>query len=466
MSEISTDSLDNLNDKNSINNVDNADKKINANPTKRFFIDMLVRDIDLEPAIVELVDNSLDGAKRIRKEKQYEGTCEIKVSLEDDQFEIADTCGGISIYDAKHYCFRFGRDAGRPFDLVDGTGVFGIGMKRALFRLGKEFDIESTTLTEHFKIHIDVDTWLDNKNPDWTFEFSDIGSNENNDITTCGTVIRVRRLHEGIKNSFKDPLFISRFYDYIQRRSAIIKSLGVNVIVNNKNVQYADEMILFSNMFKPFVKKLEIDDVKIKIIAGCAKMGEPKKAGWYVQCNGRTVLYANRDEETGWGIDGVRNYHAAFASFRGYVEFESKYLEKLPWNTTKTGVDRSSKYYQLALTTMKECTKIFISWRDKVDEFINDNEETGIQVKDIFLGREVGILSHDIAQYSEKDSQFIFPSLDSKNYPAPPEPVTRISITLPKVKVETIKDYYGNSRMTNKEVGERIFKYFYEREID
>ena len=37
-------------------------KKVDASPTKGFFIYMLTRDIDVKPAIVELIDNSIDGA--------------------------------------------------------------------------------------------------------------------------------------------------------------------------------------------------------------------------------------------------------------------------------------------------------------------------------------------------------------------------------------------------------------------
>ena len=39
--------------------------KVNANPTKEFFISMLTRDIDIRAAILELIDNSIDGAKRM-----------------------------------------------------------------------------------------------------------------------------------------------------------------------------------------------------------------------------------------------------------------------------------------------------------------------------------------------------------------------------------------------------------------
>ena len=36
---------------------------VDVSPTKRFFVRMLIRDIELVPAIVDLLDNSVDGAK-------------------------------------------------------------------------------------------------------------------------------------------------------------------------------------------------------------------------------------------------------------------------------------------------------------------------------------------------------------------------------------------------------------------
>lgn len=45
---------------------------IDASPTKDLFITMLVKDIDLIDAIVDLVDNCVDGARRIRRNNNYE----------------------------------------------------------------------------------------------------------------------------------------------------------------------------------------------------------------------------------------------------------------------------------------------------------------------------------------------------------------------------------------------------------
>ena len=38
--------------------------RVHAEPTKDFFISMLTRDLDLQDAIIELIDNSIDGIKR------------------------------------------------------------------------------------------------------------------------------------------------------------------------------------------------------------------------------------------------------------------------------------------------------------------------------------------------------------------------------------------------------------------
>ena len=44
-----------------------VDDLINAEPTKSFFVDMITRDISLEQAVLDLVDNSVDGAMRFKK---------------------------------------------------------------------------------------------------------------------------------------------------------------------------------------------------------------------------------------------------------------------------------------------------------------------------------------------------------------------------------------------------------------
>ena len=98
-----------------------------ATPTKAFFVEMLVRDVSLESAVLDLVDNSVDGAKRLLGEGPYENLW-IRVQVQDSEFSIEDNCGGIDVETAKNFAFRFGRDpAVTPIERS--LGVFGVGIE-------------------------------------------------------------------------------------------------------------------------------------------------------------------------------------------------------------------------------------------------------------------------------------------------------------------------------------------------
>ena len=81
---------------------------IKASPTKELFIYMLTRDIPLIRAILDLVDNSVDGATRTQSGDDYSNFW-IRIKCSKDRFSISDNCGGISVTLARDYAFRFGR---------------------------------------------------------------------------------------------------------------------------------------------------------------------------------------------------------------------------------------------------------------------------------------------------------------------------------------------------------------------
>src|ERR1051326_5430154 len=114
-----------------------AGNVVDASPEKRFFIHMLVKDIELIPAVLDLVDNSVDGARGIRGDERFDDLW-VRLNIGPERFAITDNCGGIDIGTARSYAFRFGR----PWDAVGvpgSVGQFGVGMKRALFKLGRAF---------------------------------------------------------------------------------------------------------------------------------------------------------------------------------------------------------------------------------------------------------------------------------------------------------------------------------------
>ena len=128
-----------------------------ASPTKEFFVRMITRDISLYDCILDLLDNCLDGARRKLAPgggdnpviESYSGFY-ANIYVSSNEFRIEDNCGGISISDAIDYAFQFGR---RPDALTEGEfsiGLYGIGMKRAILKIGKGINIYSSTADEAF----------------------------------------------------------------------------------------------------------------------------------------------------------------------------------------------------------------------------------------------------------------------------------------------------------------------------
>lgn len=161
-------------------------KMIKANPTREFFVNMLVRDILLKQAIIELIDNSIDGARTIKKDNDFTGL-KIAVDFDGDSFCIRDNCGGIPLDVAQEYAFRFGRPKEKETGNNETTGIFGIGMKRALFKLGDYFEIKSKTVTTSFEVKLDVEQWENEESNNWDFPFSSYQENLCNSLESTGT---------------------------------------------------------------------------------------------------------------------------------------------------------------------------------------------------------------------------------------------------------------------------------------
>lgn len=146
-----------------------ADPKIYGGPTKRFFVSMLTRDIELNDAILDLIDNCVDGAMRQRRgklagTKPFAGsTAELKLSK--SEFKISDNCGGIP-EDYVEDAFSLGRPNIQKDGDLPTIGMYGIGMKRAIFKIGNEATVVSNSQDGHFSVTYSSE-WLDPDNDDW-----------------------------------------------------------------------------------------------------------------------------------------------------------------------------------------------------------------------------------------------------------------------------------------------------------
>lgn len=328
-----------------------------ANPSKVFFVEMLTRDLTLSDCILDLIDNSihtliastdLDVSEHLfAGSKAQKVKASVEIFFTPNKFRIKDDCGGISIKDAEDKVFLLGNPVREKENA--GLGVFGIGMKRAIFKIGRKILITSHTTEEEFQIDIDVDDWQ-TRPDDWTFPFTYTKKKKSKEGET---EIEVTRLNRTVGDQFSSKDFRRILIDKTSMAYALFQKAGLQIVINSTPV--AADLPEFGEgaglrTVRHLIKK---DGVEILIMAGLSPASDRVPRGWYVFLNGRVVLAADKTERTGWGIDSHPAFHSKFNHFLGYVLFRSKDVQKLPWTTTKEGVNRESPIYQAALAEMR-----------------------------------------------------------------------------------------------------------------
>ena len=259
-----------------------------AEPTKDFFIYMLTKDIELIPAVGDLVDNAVDGARRLRGTSSMAGL-HVKVVAETDRFEISDNCGGIPFKLARDYAFRFGRPDGTP-QVSHAVGQFGVGMKRALFKLGSAFSISSSTTAEQWSMQINVVDWREEE--DWDFPVASYSKRKRN-AASAGTTIVVEPLLSGPSEDFALSRTITALSDHLRMQHNASLRQGLSIKVNGTKSSHAALRLLRSADIRPAYERLSIngsgEPVDVRVYAGIAN-SNPIEAGWYVICNNRLVV--------------------------------------------------------------------------------------------------------------------------------------------------------------------------------
>lgn len=347
---------------------------------KSFFVDMLTRDIELEDAVLDLLDNCLDGIvrsanKSLETKKPFKSYWS-KIVLNADKFEISDNCGGIP-KNLIERAFGIGRNVD-PNEHYKTIGIYGIGMKRAIFKMALEASVQSHS-DFGFEVRIN-EKWLRDEDA-WRLDY------ERKKVPIeKGTRILISKLRPEISKIFHTQSFEARLHEFIARHYAIILNKGFHVELNGKNIAAVPASILSSSLeemakdkpsLAPYMVKYETETVKANLWVGMYRSpsdteGEEESeteqrqssdnSGWTIICNDRAIVSNDTSILTGWGEAGVPRFHPQFIGIRGILTLDSDYPLQLPLTTTKRGLDASSELFLNLKEYMREGTKFFTSF--------------------------------------------------------------------------------------------------------
>jgi hypothetical protein len=456
-----------------------------ASPTKRFFVNMLVRDIELRDTLLDLLDNCVDGILRtfepnLKKPKPYQGY-RADIIVSPDRFIIQDNCGGIPIEIAENSAFAIGKPV--PIEGDDATatvGMYGIGMKRAIFKLGMNAVVDSWN-DRPFRVTISP-KWLEDE--EWTrLPMKPMPAKE---LRRGSTRIVVDRLHSEIIAEFSDDYFVNDLIETISQNYAIIIDKGFTVTVRRRandklpppippkefkflqhpKAKDTDEAI------RPYVYYGHIGRVAVEVYAGLYRRlpdteeqereeetrGSTDEAGWTVICNDRAVVWRDRTRLTGWGEASVPNFHGQFIAITGVVLLKSPDPKLLPLTTTKRGLDAGSEIYSQIKDMMREATKGLTTFTNRWKKYEDNLEKLYLASEYLDLAElrsKVRLLPTRPYHKIPTIRRFI-PKLPT---PAAMSTSARVSFLALKTDVALLSlAYYGLPDVKPKEVGEEAFK--------
>lgn len=452
-----------------------------AAPTKSFFVSMLTRDIKLEDAILDLLDNCVDGILRSCEKdgsKPYEGF-KAEIKFDSKSFSISDNCGGIP-WGQRNYAFRMGRPPQNHSKVSKSVGVYGIGMKRAIFKIGKQCTISTRNADKCYEVRITPE-WMRTEDGGDVWNIPVIVPAEPRDDE--GTTITINDLNKDIpgmfvkstnRTSFRSILrgTISTHYAHIMEKGFEVTINGVAVEPITVKIACDRELKQRDAAIAPYVFEKKSDGVEVYLAVGLtgkisprsgvamesgATASRPSDPGWTIICNDRVVLHSDRTELTGWGVD-IPKYHTQFIGIAGIVEFKAEDPSDLPTTTTKMGVDVSSSLYRLVKKKMDVGMRMFMdytnNWKGQANESAKNIQRCELLSLDELKKKRLKFKDEPTLPSSRQ----YMPDL-----PVPPEPKTSvITFKRDRQKIETVSKYlFDESSETPNRVGAKCFDIIY-----
>ena len=441
----------------------------NAVPRKRFFIEMFTRDIALEDCALDLIDNSIDSLFRTKQIKHSDDVVsllqtrkpksdipEINLKYDDKAFIIEDNCGGIPLSLAKENVFNFGHEENHKHS--GKLGVYGIGLKRAIFKIGNIFSVSSKTTDDGFKMCQSISEWVKNDETldDWKFEIETTTAAKNN--YHAGTRIEVKELYKEVLMRLNDGSFEATLRNLISTTYALFLEKELRIKVNNKIVEPYSIPLGTSNNVTPSNFKKKYGKVDVQLLASLAERDsatqewKAEKAGWYIFCNGRMVVGYDKTGLTGWGAALLPAWHSKYRGFIGLAFFTADDPLQLPWTTTKRGINRESAIFQEVRSEMQKVARPIVKF---LNNMYPSEEPAEMEERKV----AESIKTADLFAVAKKQTNFEVRINKKKK-----KTTTKISYEVNNEDFNKAKKAIGHPEWKSNQVGEHTFNYFMKRE--
>lgn len=336
---------------------------------REYVFSILTADISITDSILDLIDNSIDAARkhisRTTGKKShalpdtYDGY-RIDITVSRDHIEIVDNCFGIEEHLLTRKAFRLGARSNEDFSI----GIYGVGLVRAFWKLANSGELITDTGDKAYRLRFSKQDVLKDDAPKIPAAVlaSDGGPE---------TRLVLGNLTESAAHFVSDEERLEFLKARISQVYGLCIRKKLKITVNE------DPIPEFGPRLRADVEKMRgsyiyrtQDGVDVEIQTGVhqdylfsSELGHSAEHnrkltdefGWYVVCNDRIVLIADRSRKVGW----TETWHSEYNGFLGWVFFKCADAEKLPWDSTKTDISLEKQSQIETAPRLKEYARLY-----------------------------------------------------------------------------------------------------------
>lgn len=343
-----------------------------------FLLDGILQDISGVECLFDLIDNAVDACRvkvgtgrtdRLGLPRSYRGT-RVQVDLTEDQIAVSDNGAGVSRAELQDDVLVVGRRT-KGFGLI---GKYGIGLKRALLKLGDEYC---------FATHVDGSPYsiqfgrgqltLDQRH-------SVVAHQAEKDWKLTTRVAISSLTHAGrneLAHADVQQLLVELGFRYglLLRKGLKLRVNRFEVVDQLPKTRGADSPI--ATVSRPIAVESRTVTVAAETgthadyrfsIEGKGRVRSAAEYGLYISFNDRVVRWADRSQAMGL----PKSWHGEYNGFVGWLQMSGD-TDELPWNSKKTDINESS---DLLLSLKEELVDLSGAYRTANKALIRQAKDT------------------------------------------------------------------------------------------